>query len=165
MGPGEPGDPRLRRGRAAGRRGVPLGLPWRVGVARDARGGVPLPRGWASGAARVRASVAAFVLYGRASAAARRRRRAGAVGAPRTSAASCGSFRPAWRPAAATSRAPPPPRPPPPPNADVVVKTSRLPGAGLGLFAVRVRSRGACVRIYGHRARRRRGAWRTSRIS
>ena len=32
---------------------------------------------------------------------------------------------------------PPPSRPPPPPNADVAVKTSRLPGAGLGLFAVR----------------------------
>ena len=43
---------------------------------------------------------------------------------------------------------PPPPRPPPPPNADVVVKTSRLPGAGLGLFAVRAFAVGELVCEY-----------------
>ena len=41
-----------------------------------------------------------------------------------------------------------PPRPPPPPNADVVVKTSRLPGAGLGLFAVRAFAVGELVCEY-----------------
>ena len=43
---------------------------------------------------------------------------------------------------------PPPSRPPPPPNADVVVKTSRLPGAGLGLFAVRAFAVGDLVCEY-----------------
>ena len=41
-----------------------------------------------------------------------------------------------------------PPRPPPPPNANVVVKTSRLPGAGLGLFAVRAFAVGDLVCEY-----------------
>ena len=96
------------------------------------------------------ASAAAFVLYD-----VRRRPRDGA-GAPERSAllervpherlrviatdeATGGDDEPAT---------PPAPRPPPPPNADVVVKTSRLPGAGLGLFAVRAFAVGDLVCEY-----------------
>ena len=58
-----------------------------VSAARDARDGVPLPRGWAGRAARVRGLGCRVRALRGESAAARRRGRAGAVGAPRARAA------------------------------------------------------------------------------
>jgi hypothetical protein len=83
-------------------------------------------------------SAAAFVLYD-----VRRRPRDGA-GAPERSALLERAPHERLRVVASDE----PPRPPPPPNADVVVKTSRLPGAGLGLFAVRAFAVGELVCEY-----------------
>ena len=85
------------------------------------------------------ASAAAFVLYD-----VRRRPRDGA-GAPERSALLERASHELLRVVATDEQAP---RPPPPPNADVVVKTSRLPGAGLGLFAVRAFAVGELVCEY-----------------
>ena len=84
------------------------------------------------------ASAAAFVLYD-----VRRRPRDGA-GAPERSALLERAPHERLRVVASDE----PPRPPPPPTADVVVRTSRLPGAGLGLFAVRAFAVGELVCEY-----------------